>query len=315
MAPDHPLAELLADLRRDRLFERLSLEGLDRNEVEALIAAHAGQAVSSALAQTVHSETEGNPFFVEEVVRHLIETGQMFGTRAATSTPAQIGVPEGVKEVLARRLARLSETCRSVLSQAAVLGREFRFELLPAMAELDDDAVIGALEEALGARLIVEGEIRLRLHARARPRGALRTAQRSEPSAVHARAALAIEAADGGDHDARIAALALHYRLGGRRSIRRRESPTRCAPESTPAGCLPGTRPRRTGRALELMERDGTEAAERARLLVALAVVCAVLGDLAREIDYLERALGIYVGLGDEDETRRCTRGSGWPTR
>ena len=185
VAPDHPLAELLADLRRDRLFERLSLEGLDRNEVEALIAAHAGQAVSSALAQTVHSETEGNPFFVEEVVRHLIETGQMFGHEGGfTPTPAQIGVPEGVKEVLARRLARLSETCRSVLSQAAILGREFRFELLPAMAELDDDAVIGALEEALGARLIVErGELRLRLHARARPRGALRTAQRSEPSA------------------------------------------------------------------------------------------------------------------------------------
>ena len=159
VAPDHPLAELLADLRRDRLFERLSLEGLDRNEVEALIAAHAGQAVSSALAQTVHSETEGNPFFVEEVVRHLIETGQMFGHEGGfTPTPAQIGVPEGVKEVLARRLARLSETCRSVLSQAAVLGREFRFELLPAMAELDDDAVIGALEEALGARLVVEEE-------------------------------------------------------------------------------------------------------------------------------------------------------------
>ena len=53
------------------------------------------------------------------------------------------------------------------------------------------------------------------------------------------------------------------------------------------------------------MERDGTEAAERARLLVALAVVCAVLGDLAREIDYLERALGIYVGLGDEDEAAK----------
>ena len=63
------------------------------------------------------------------------------------------------------------------------------------------------------------------------------------------------------------------------------------------------------------MERDGAEAAERARLLVALAVICAVLGDLAREIDYLERALGLYVELGDDEQARRCTRGSGWPTR
>ncbi len=135
------MAELLADLRRDGLFERVSLEGLDRHGVEALIAAHAGQAAPSALVQTVHSETEGNPFFVEEVVRHLIETGLMFehdGRGGSPVTPAQIGVPEGVKEVLARRLARLSDTCRTLLSHAAVLGREFPFELLPAMAEIDE---------------------------------------------------------------------------------------------------------------------------------------------------------------------------------
>ena len=306
VAPDHPLAELLADLRRDKLFERVSLEGLDRNGVEALIAAHAGQAASSVLAQTVHSETEGNPFFIEEVVRHLIETGLMFeheGRARAAVTPAQIGVPEGVKEVLARRLARLSESCRTVLSQAAVLGREFSFELLPAMAELDDDAVIGALEEALGARLIVEGEGSVYSFTHALIREVL-YGQLSAPSRqrVHARAALAIEAADGVDHDARIAALALHYRLAGPAldsgkgiaySLRAGEHARRLFAWDETAAHWAG--------ALALMERDGTEAAERARLLVALAVVCAVLGDLARQIDYLERALGIFVGLGDDD--------------
>ena len=302
VAPHDPLAELLADLRRDRLFERLSLQGLNRNGVEALMAAHAGQAAPSALVQTVHSETEGNPFFVEEVVRHLIETGQMFEHErggGSTPTPAQIGVPEGVKEVLSRRLARLSETCRAVLAQAAVLGREFPF----AMAEIDEQSVIGALEEALGARLIVEGDESVYAFTHALVREVL-YGQLSAPSRqrVHAHAALAIEATEGADHDARIAALALHYRLAG---------PMVDAAKGIDYSLRAGARARQLfawdetaahwAGALALMERSGTEAADRARLLVALAVVCAVLGDLAREIDYLERALDIYVELGDDE--------------
>ena len=301
VAPEHPLAELLADLRRDQLFERLSLDGLDRDGVDALVAAHAGQAAPSALVQTIHSETDGNPFFVEEVVRHLIETGLMFEHGPA---PARIGVPEGVKDVLARRLARLSDGCRAVLAQAAVLGREFPFELLPAMAEVDERSAIGALEEALGARLVVEAEGSGYAFTHALVREVL-YGQLSAPSRqrIHARAAQAIEAAQGGDDGERIAALALHYRLAG---------PTVDAARGIDYSLRAGERARQLfawdeaaahwAGALALMERDGTGPAERARLLVALAVVCAVVGDLAREIDYLERALGIYVALGDDEQ-------------
>ena len=136
---------------------------------------------------------------------------------AARRDAGQIGVPEGVKEVLARRLARLSDTCRTVLSHAAVLGREFPFELLPAMTGLDDEAVIGALEEALG-RPAHRGGRRpaLRVHPRARARDALRRAERAAPPAD----ARARGARDRGRRRAatttrRIAALALHYRLAG----------------------------------------------------------------------------------------------------
>jgi DNA-binding SARP family transcriptional activator/tetratricopeptide (TPR) repeat protein len=304
IAPEHPLPELLADLRRDRLFERLSLEGLDRRSVEALITSHAGQAAPSALVQTVHADTEGNPFFVEEMVRHLIETGVMFGPGGRWSsapTPDQLGVPEGVKEVLARRLARLSQTSRSVLSQAAVLGREFPYDLLATMAEIDEESLIGALEEALGARLVVEeeGSVSAFTHALVRETlyGALSAPRRQR---MHARAALAIEAVDDSDHDARIAALALHYRLAGPAvdpakgiaySLRAGERARQLFAWDETAAHWAG--------ALALMERAGTEPAERARLLEALAVVCAVLGDLARQIGYLERALGLYAELGD----------------
>jgi tetratricopeptide (TPR) repeat protein len=303
--PDHPLSELLADLRRDGLFERLSLVGLDRRGVETLIASHAGEAVPSALVRTVHAETDGNPFFVEEVVRHLIETGAMYDGDArwgAAATAERIGVPEGVKEVLARRLARLSETCRGVLAQAAVLGREFPFDLLPVMAGSDEDTVIGALEEALGARLVVEEASSYAFtHALVRETlyGALSAPRRRR---LHARAAEAIEAAESSDPDARIAALALHHRLAGPAG-----DPAKAIAYSLQAGeharqvfAWDEAAAHWAG-ALAFMERAGTEPAERARLLLALAVIAAVVGDLGGEIGHLERALDLYVELGDDE--------------
>ena len=117
------LVELLADLRRDRLLagrlaRRPRRAGRRRADRRAR-----GHEAPAALVHTVHAETDGNPFFVEEVVRHLLESGRW----TDTLTPDEIGVPEGVKEVLVRRLARLSEACRTALAHAAVLGREFDF--------------------------------------------------------------------------------------------------------------------------------------------------------------------------------------------
>ena len=146
------LVALLADLRRDRLLQRLPLAGLDPHAVRALMAAHADRDVPCTLVRTVHAETDGNPFFVEEVVRHLLETGRW----TDALTPGQIGVPEGIRDVLLRRLARLSDACRTALLHAAVLGREFDFPTLQVMSDGDEDATIAALEEALAARLLVE---------------------------------------------------------------------------------------------------------------------------------------------------------------
>ena len=171
------------------------------------------------------------------------------------------------------------------------------------MAEIDEESLIGALEEALGARLVVEeeGSVYAFTHALVRETlyGALSAPRRQR---MHARAALAIEAVEGSDHDARIAALALHYRLAGPAvdpakgiaySLRAGERARQLFAWDETAAHWAG--------ALALMERAGTEPAERARLLEALAVVCAVLGDLARQIGYLERALGLYVELGDDE--------------
>jgi tetratricopeptide (TPR) repeat protein len=219
IAADHPLAELLVDLRRDRLFERISLDGLDERAVGELIATHAGHEAPPGIVGTVHEHTDGNPFYVEEVMRHLIETGVVFERRgrwASALTPDEIGVPEGVKEVLARRFARLSDGCRAALSQGAVLGREFSFDVLRAMTESGEDALISALEEALAAQLIVEahhplGPAYAFTHALVRETlyGGLSRPRRQR---LHAQAAQTIKQTDG---DTAVAELAHHWYYAG----------------------------------------------------------------------------------------------------
>jgi tetratricopeptide (TPR) repeat protein len=153
----HPLAEILADLRRDETVTRLSLRGLGEGEVQGLIAALAGPEASAQLVRAVFSSTGGNPFFVGEMVRHLNETGALGrtgGARSGRGTDA--GLPEGIKEVIGRRLSRVSEPCNRALSLAAVIGRDFDLSVLQALADLSEDALLDAMDEAVGAQLVAE---------------------------------------------------------------------------------------------------------------------------------------------------------------
>ncbi|HEV3364770.1 MAG TPA: AAA family ATPase, partial [Acidimicrobiia bacterium] len=158
---DHPLVELVADLRRDAGFNRLPLSGLDDQAVAAMIEEVAGQALDEdgfALAQTIYQETEGNPFFVREVLRHLAETEaiERRGSQWAIRLPSdQIGIPEGVRDVVGRRLSRLSSRANQALRVAAVVGAEFDVDLVQ-IAGLREGDLLAALDEAVDARLIVE---------------------------------------------------------------------------------------------------------------------------------------------------------------
>lgn len=156
----HPLAEMLADLRRDETVERMALRGLDEGEVTAFVEAAADQPLSpevAELAHAVYAETEGNPFFVGQVLRHLVESGavvQEDGRWVRTATADRIGIPEGVREVISRRLAGLDDECNAVLAVAAVIGRDFDAELLTEATEVDAERVLDALETAEQGRLV-----------------------------------------------------------------------------------------------------------------------------------------------------------------
>lgn len=155
----HPLAEMLADLRREPSVERLDLHGLGAVEVAAFMEAAAGHTLDEAgsdLARRLHTETEGNPFFVGQVLRSLTESGALVqeGGRWVTSPDAVVRLPEGVREVIGRRLTRLPDATLRVLELAAVMGRQFDTRLLVDAAEVDREGVLDALERAEEAHLI-----------------------------------------------------------------------------------------------------------------------------------------------------------------
>jgi class 3 adenylate cyclase/tetratricopeptide (TPR) repeat protein len=155
-----PLAQTLESLLRQRLAHRIALKPLPEASVEAMLQGLTGQPPPAALVQAIYAETEGNPFFVEEVFQHLLEQGKLLDAEGHWRPDLQVSeldVPEGVRLVISRRLERVSEGCRTALSDAAVVGRDFTFQLLQALTDLDADAVLDAVDEAERANLIVAG--------------------------------------------------------------------------------------------------------------------------------------------------------------
>lgn len=157
----HPLAAVLADLRRVPAATRVPVRGLTVDEVSEYLEAAAGEQLgpdATELARAIHAETEGNAFFVGQVLRHLAETGgvtQEDGHWRVVGPIENLGIPEGVREVVGRRLSRLSDTANKVLTVAAVVGRDFDLRTVEMVSGLGDAALDG-IDEAVAARLVDE---------------------------------------------------------------------------------------------------------------------------------------------------------------
>jgi DNA-binding SARP family transcriptional activator len=153
------IAEVLADLRRDAVVTRLSLVGLGQADVGDLVASWSRVEPPQSLIHALHENTGGNPFFVEETVRHLEGAGVLRGDEwrwSARDSLEQAGVSAGVKEIVARRVATLGDTCRRLLDVGAVIGRTFELELLERVTGTPAGRIADVLEEAVGARVLTE---------------------------------------------------------------------------------------------------------------------------------------------------------------
>jgi class 3 adenylate cyclase len=221
LSRDHPLTDLLADLRREDGIARLTLRGLSQGEVKSLMEGAAGHEMGAggqALAREIAAETDGNPFFVGEMLRHLTESGALVYSAAGRWELLQrldeLGMPQSVREVIGRRVERLGEDCHAVLSCAAVIGRHFDLELLQCVVREDEDRLIDLLDAAVKASLLHESAERtggfsfehaLINHTLYDELGATRRAR------LHRRVAEALEDLCGEDPASMVSELAYHW--------------------------------------------------------------------------------------------------------
>jgi DNA-binding SARP family transcriptional activator/class 3 adenylate cyclase len=207
---EHPLAEALAELRRSRTVERLSLSGLGEGEVAELIAGRVAQQAPRGFVLRVAERSEGNPFFIEEL---LHDVGAETDWDAAASS-----VPDSVKDLLLRRLRGLGDDCRKALSVAAVAGREFELYVLERVLEHPRDRLIDLVEEAIDADVLVEPSqsVGLLSFAHALFRETIyEQLSATRKAALHGRIAAAIEEEPADRPDERAGILAYHYGAAG----------------------------------------------------------------------------------------------------
>jgi predicted ATPase/predicted Ser/Thr protein kinase len=212
-----PFNEMLLELNRQRKGTRLKLKRLDRNQTHQLLNAIFQEEISEEFLDGIYRETDGNPFFIEEICRTLVENGDLYYQDGEWHRHSmdELEIPQGVQIAVESRLEKLPPEHQEALRMASILGREFEFEVLSDALDLDEDILIGALETAEEAQMIqeVDGSQEVTfsfVHALVPSAIAdsIRTLRRRK---MHRRAAKAIEANHPEDYES----LAFHYGESG----------------------------------------------------------------------------------------------------
>jgi predicted ATPase/transcriptional regulator with XRE-family HTH domain len=301
----HPLGRALRDLEREHLVERIQVHRLGHEGTASLIHDRIGYDLSEEFTGLVHRHTDGHPLYVQEVMRSLIERGDVYrhNGRWESREIAEIGVPESVRETIADRASRLSERAQKALREASVLGQAFDFEDLRAMGDLSEDELEAALEEALAAELVYEsGEDYVFNHALTQQ--ALYTElPKRRRRRLHLAAAEALERLAEPVRRRRAAELAWHFREGG--------APARTLPYTLLAGDnavsvhAPGEAERYYRTALDLAQDLGDRPAE-ARALEKLGWLMWMMARFDACSVALERASRLYRDTDDAEGELRA---------
>lgn len=153
-----PFNQVLLDLNREQLAVRLKLPRLDREQTKEMLEVLFDEEMRPESLEAIYRETEGNPFFVEEVSKALVESGKLYFEDGRWHRPSieELEVPQSVRIAIQSRIGKLPEEVQETLQLASILGREFNFDTLAEASELDEDALIEALENAEQDQLIEE---------------------------------------------------------------------------------------------------------------------------------------------------------------
>ena len=306
----HPLQQTLHDLHRQGLGERVLIRRLDHDDTARLIAATLGEEhVTQEFASLVYRHTEGNPFFTREVLRAMVEQGDVYreNGRWDRREIVEIEVPESVRAVIGQRLSHLPLQTQELLREASVLGPTFNFDDLQTMTGRDEDMVDAALSDAIGSSLVqaigkdeyafshalIHGTLYAELSPRRRRK-------------LHRAAGEALEGLAGRKREQRLAELAWHFLEG--------DEPERALPYVMHAGdraevvFAHAEATSRFRTAVELSRDIGDNAAE-ARALEKLGTVLELQGRPDQSLEVLRDAAGIYRELSDLEGEGRVTAG------
>ena len=304
------LAEVLAACHREQGIERLSLRGLDDTELLALMESASGQRMTEdgvALRDALLTETDGNPFFVGELLRHLVEARSIYqqeGRWVVSGDLRENGLPVSVREVIGRRTARLGDEGARVLSIASVIGRDFDLSLLAETSDIDAGALLDLLDAAIDAVLVtnVAGERYSFVHALIEHTlyDSLTPARRAY---LHRQVAEAMEAQDRNKDQPRVAELAYHWAEATIPENRDKAIDYACrAGDVALAKLAPEEAARWYRAALEELENHGDahDGEVRCRVLVGLGTAQRQMGDQSFGRTLLDAA-HLAQRLGDTD--------------
>ncbi|HEY2769550.1 MAG TPA: AAA family ATPase [Solirubrobacteraceae bacterium] len=304
-------AEALAELRRERLVTELEIGGLLESETAELVHVLTGATPSRSFSRALYAETEGNPFFVEEIVRHLAEAGVRIDVASAHELQ-RVGLPEGVKDVIARRLSRLDAQAMEWLRVAAVVGRDVDTQLLEQVATLDEDEFLNSLDEALAAGLVIESPNRPGRYSFSH--ALIRETLYDGMSAprrgrIHRRVGEALEIR-GSDRD--LTALALHFtRAAGHQDAEKAIEYARRAGEQATVMLAHEEAAEHYARALEVQSQFEPEAlALRCELLLLLGAARVRAGERQLAWETFRETAALAIRISDPDSLARAAIGA-----
>jgi class 3 adenylate cyclase/tetratricopeptide (TPR) repeat protein len=310
----HPLSEALAALWREPGVERMALVGLDDRGTLELVEALAGYRLDAAgveLAHALYHETDGSPFFTLEVIRHLVDSRVLVqgagGQWVATVDLAEISLPVSVREVIGQRVRRLGDPAHHVLSQAAVIGRDFELGLLAIVCERSEDELLDVLEPATAAGVVTEGTDGFAFAHALIQHSLYEGLSAARRRRVHLRVAQALEERCGDDPGQRVAELARHWMAAttpvdaGKAIDYARQAGVRALESMAPDDAVSWFR-----QAVELADHvPGVAPSVRCDLLIGLGTAQRLTNDAAHR-ETLLAAAGLAQELGDVDRLGRA---------
>lgn len=305
----HPLENALADLRRELPLEHMALDGLCRDEVAAMLESFLEATPTTGSVDRLRERTRGNPFFIEELLRHLQETG-------SGDLPAgELAIPEGIRQVVAPRVARLGPATGALLSACAVIGPEFDLDVAAQVADVALDPAVDALDAALRAGLLVEihGSPTRHAFAHALVRDTLVDALSATRTArLHELIAAALQPRARADPDRYLGALA-HHALEGAAVGNAAQAVAlaeRAAARQTAAHAYEETA-QLLDRALTVLRGAGGPAARQAKLLCSLGEALERAGARDRARAAFDEATELAHTAGDHALLARAALGYG----